>query len=217
MAKLTISFKGRPIAIHHLDEQPVTIGRNADCSIHIDSLAIAPRHAELLPTGTGHLMLALDHDFPVLVNRNPVERALLQPGDLIQVGKHDIDFSEDECEVIISTPEPTQDSSEERPSEEEDPVPAYIQVQSGADIGKVILLRRAVTRLHHLGMHDLAVTRENNTYSLVRLNPDLLVKIDGKPMMEEEAPLGDKTRIETESTRFGFFIGEGGDIGAMDV
>jgi len=205
MAKLTVSFKGRLIAIHHLDEQPVTIGHDPNCRIHIDSLAVAPRHVELLVTDTGYLMLALDPNFPVLVNGKTVEQAKLHPGDIIQVGKHSISLSEDEPEVIISLPSQVPDTTSGQEPKDEDGVAAYIQVQSGGNIGKVVSLRRVVTRLKWAGIHDLAVTREGNSHILVRLNQDLVVKVDGKPMKEEEIVLSDNTSIEVGNIRLGYF------------
>ena len=99
MAKLILSFKGLLLSVHHLDERPMTIGRDPACRIAVDSLAIAPRHAELVSSDADFLLLALDPDYPVLLNNEQVDQASLHHGDEIQLGKHTLSFSNDTLEL----------------------------------------------------------------------------------------------------------------------
>ena len=101
MAKLTLSFKGHLIAIHHLGEGGATIGRDLDCAIPIDSLAVAPRHAQILAHADGYSITAIDPDHPVIVNSEKVEQAPLHHGDLIRIGKHTLHYAEAAQEVAI--------------------------------------------------------------------------------------------------------------------
>lgn len=209
MAKLTLSFKGRLLSIHHLDDEPLVIGRRSDCRIAIDSLAVAPRHAELTPIDTGFRLLALDPEFPVLLNNKPVAEAQLHHGDLIQIGKHTLSFSADSLELAPTLPsaEPPPDlvaGEEGEPAKEA--VPAYVQVQSGAQIGRVIVLRRSVTRLNRAGVGDVIVSRRGGTYHLSRLGGEALVRVNGEPVAADgETSLSNDALIEIDDVRLRFF------------
>ncbi len=98
MAKLSLSFKGRPITVHHFDENSgvTTIGRSADCTLVIDSLAVAPLHARIISSPTGSQIVAMANELSTLVNNQPITEHLLSHGDTIQIGKHTLTFAEDD-------------------------------------------------------------------------------------------------------------------------
>lgn len=229
MAKLTLSFKGRLLSVHHLDERPVTIGRDPGCGIRIDSLAVAPRHVELVPTDTIYLLLGLDTDYPVLLNNERVDQATLNHDDEIQLGKHTLHYSEDS--VVLSFPrrKPAGAAAEPAPGEPAEPpavevveeddeepaggaVPAYMQVQSGPQIGRVITFRRSVTRLNRAGAEDIIVTRQGDSYYLLRLGGQTVVRISGSRVTADgEVRLNDNDLIEIGELRFRFFAGRSGE------
>jgi hypothetical protein len=223
MAKLTLSFKGRLLSVHHLDEHPVTVGRDAGCGVCIDSLAVAPRQAELVPSDSGWLLLGLDSDYPLLLNNEQVDQASLHHGDEIRVGKHTLLYSDDSTLALPRRPraEPPPppavenqtpgavevvDEDDEQPGDE--PVPAYLQVQSGPKIGRVIAFRRSVTRLNRVGADDVIVTRQGDYYHLLRLGGQTPVHIDGIPITADgEIRLNDNALIEIGELRLRFFSG----------
>lgn len=212
MAKLMLSFRDRLLLIHHMEEQPATIGRDPDCRISIDSLAVAPKHAEIMPTEAGFLLLALDPDYPVLLNNEQVDQASLHHGDQIQVGKHILNFSEDSLELPARHRPPTEAAAASEAAEDDvgpDVSFAYVQVQSGPRIGRFIVFRRAVTRLHRVGADDVIVTRYDDAYHLLRLGGDSIVKIDGKEVESDaEVVLQTNNLIEIDDIRLQFFSGE---------
>lgn len=210
MAKLTLSFKGRLLSVHPLGEAAVTIGRDPSSGIHIESLAVAPHHAELVPCGADYLLLALDPGFPVLLNGERVDQASLSPGDRIQIGKHHLSYAANEPSPAPPAPEhppvEVKDEDEEVPSS--GPLPAYLQVQSGRRIGHIVFCRRAVTRLDALGAVDVMVTREGDRYHLLRLNGGPEVRLGGVPITATaEVRLNDHDLIEIGELRLRFFSG----------
>lgn len=211
MPKLTLSFKGHLLSVHHLEEGPVRIGRETNCRVRIDSLAVAPAHAEILPTEDGHLLLALDSDYPVWLNNEKVDQASLHHGDLIQVGKHTMIFSDDSLELapkpapIVATPAAAE---EEVADTEAKAIPAYLQAQSGRRIGQVIVLRRAVTRLKRAAAADIIVTKRAGGHWLSRLGGQTLVTVDGEEVTgDAEVALHNSSRIEIAGVRFRFYAG----------
>jgi hypothetical protein len=210
MATLTLSFKGRLLAVHHLDERPTSVGRDADCRIPIDSLAVAPRNAEIMTTETGFLLLALDPDYPVFLNGEQVDQASLHHGDTIQVGKHTLGFSEDSLQPAAPLPGmdiPGLEAADVDPAT----LTAYIQLQSGPQIGRIVVLRRSVTRLSHAGAHDLIVIRRKEGYHLSHLQGRTPFRVDSKTIQGDgEARLQNGSLIEFEDVRLQFFTEDRG-------
>lgn len=215
MTKLTLSFKGHLLSIHHLDEKPTTIGRDSDCGICVDSLAVAPKHAEFVSSDDGHLLLGLDPDYPVQLNGEQVDQASLHHGDLISIGKHTLVFSEDSQEFARAHParaaeaECDGDDSDEQGEEiPADTVTGYMQIQSGRMIGRVIVFRRAITQLKCAGAKGVVVARNGDSHQLVRLDEKVRIKIDGIPVADEdvEITLRSNDLVEIDNIRFQFFI-----------
>lgn len=208
MATLTLSFKGRLLSVHQLDERPTSIGREAGCRIAIDSLALAPKNAEVMPTEMGFLLLALDPDYPVYLNDEQVDQATLHHGDRIQIGKHTLSFSADRLES--PAPNGGIDTPSLEPADvDPDTLTAYVQLQSGPQIGRILVIRRAVTRLSHLGAEDLIVTRRADGCYLCRLQGRVPITVDGRTLdVDAEAPLLDGSLIELEGGRLQFFTAE---------
>lgn len=219
MAKLTLSFKGHYLSTHHLDEKPTTIGRDEDCRICVDSLAIAPRHAELVPSEEGYLLLGLNPDYPVRLNNEQVDQASLRHGDLIQIGKHTLVFSEDSLELAHARPTTKAEVGTEAKARADDPaeeveggptdsVTGYMQIQSGPRIGRFLIFRRAVTKLKRAGADGVAVARTGDSYQLVRLKEQVRIRIDGIPIDDQdvEVTLHHSNLVEIDNARFQFFI-----------
>jgi len=97
VAKLCLSFKGRPIAVHYFDDttEVITIGRSPNCTLVIDSLAVAPIHAKIAPNQAGGHVISVTNELPTRVNHHPITEHLLSHGDMIQIGKHTLTFAED--------------------------------------------------------------------------------------------------------------------------
>jgi hypothetical protein len=208
MATLTLSFKGKRLSVYQLDQRPMSIGREASCRIAIDSLAVAPKNAEVMPTEMGFLLLALDPDYPVYLNDEQADQATLHHGDRIQVGKHTLSFSADKLEP--PAPNAGIDTPDLEPADvDPDALTAYVQLQSGPQIGRILVLRRAVTRLSHLGAEALIVTRRAEGYYLSRLEGQASFRVDGRSLDDDaEAPLLNGSLIELENGRLQFFTAE---------
>jgi hypothetical protein len=211
MAKLTLSFKGHLISIHHLGEQPAFIGRDMSCEVPIDSLAVAHHHAVITAYPDGYSIAALDPDHPVILNNEQVEQAALHHGDLIQIGKHTLHFSEAAQEVaaIPAAPQPAAASGDWCPA----PELAYVQIQSGPELGRVVALHRDSTRLTEAGAgtDHIVITRRGAGYVVACGAPGLALDVNGEPAETgAEVPLPDAAVIEAGTLRCQFFCGGAG-------
>lgn len=213
MAKLTLSFKGRLLSVHHLERPLACVGRDPGCDIAIDSLAVAPRHAEIRREDDRFVLVALDRDHLVFRNGQRVERADLAEGDLILIGKHTLSFSEVSAESILlpSAPAlaPAPRHRRDEPPEPGELVPVYLQIQSGPHIGHMIPLMRSVTRLTLIGGHEVIVTRRDGHYVLTRIGEANLVFVGRRKLRgDEEVALVSGAPVEVDGTLCQFFCPE---------
>jgi len=208
MTKLTLSFKGRLLAVFHLTGDSSVIGRDPSCDIVIDSLALAPRHARISQTEDGAYLSALDPAQPVFLNGQRVDNALLQDGDVILVGKHTLSVVlGDDSGLELNWPtQPAAAPRREEATDGRDQVPAYLQVQSGPAIGQVIPLTRAVTRLQRIGGTEVVVTRHGGLHLLTRIGEANRVEVGGQLLQgDRQVQLHDRVRIDVDGTRCQFF------------
>ena len=204
MAKLTLSFKGHLISIHHLGEAPTRIGRDADCEIVIDSLAVAPHHATISVHPDGYSITIIDDEHPVLLNNEKIEEAPLHHGDLIQIGKHTLHYAEAAQEVAVMPAAPKPPDAVRSPQA----AIAYVQIQSGPDIGRVLALRRESTRLTRVGANEVVIARRGEGYVVNCDDPAREMGINGRPVPSGTAvPLPEAALIEIGDLRCRFFHG----------
>jgi pSer/pThr/pTyr-binding forkhead associated (FHA) protein len=210
MAKLTLTFKGRVIDVFHIERDKTVIGRNQDCTIPIDSLAVAPTHVEI--TGNddkGYLLQALEKDFPVLVNHKMTEQTSLSHGDVIQVGKHTFSFAEDVMDLGTdlggNIPQaPLSDSDEPSENDELKTPLGILQIVNGDDFGRIIPLKRNMTRIGHAGGDCAMIARREEGYFISFLegrNPPLL---NQKPIGNQAQLLTDGDIIDVGGTQMQF-------------
>jgi hypothetical protein len=198
MPKLTLSFKGRVLSAHPLAAR-TSIGRDPNCEICIDSLAIAPRHLELRQDADGVHLTALDADAPVFLNRQRVEEAQLQDGDQLQVGKHTLTFS-----ASAPAPTPAPAPIPEVPPPPRAPASPYLQVLSGPHMGRLIPLSRAMMRFGRPGGDCAMIVRRGDGHFLAPLEGQPPM-IDGVPVADTGSVLQAQCRLRIGDTELQFF------------
>ena len=212
MAKLTLSFKGHLIAIHHLGEKVATIGRDLDCDIPIDSLAVAPRHAQILAHADGYSITAMDPEHPVILNSEKVEQAPLHHGDLIRIGKHTLHYAEAAQEVAVmptaGAQTPGAGPGRAAGSTGSAPDLAYVQMQSSRKLGRILVLHHGRIRLTVAGAELVVITRRGDDYILVCAPGVTRFGVNGVPTQPgAEIRLDDAALIEVDDLRCQFFSG----------
>lgn len=210
MAKLTLSFKGHALSTHPVDDQPLLVGRDPLCQIRIDSLAVAPKHALIYSSADSFSVRALDAKHPVRINMAQLgEPRPLKDGDVLQIGKHTLIFSSASIDFTPPPPttEPTADGNIDRAGKRpRGCLGAYLQVLSGAELGKILTFRRALTRLSKIGADHVIVTRSGDTLSLSLLTDQNEASIDGIDIGHGiEVPLHNGSVIEVNGIRCKLF------------
>jgi pSer/pThr/pTyr-binding forkhead associated (FHA) protein len=210
MAKLTLTFKGRVIDVFHIESDKTKIGRNEDCAITIDSLAIAPVQVVITRNDDQTYRLqALDKEFPVLVNHEKTEETTLNHGDVLQVGKHTLSFSEDVMDLGADLgPNKTNDSlsveDEQVDSDESQAPSGILQIINGDNFGRIIPLKKNMTRIGHVGGDCAMIARREDGYFISFLEGPNPPRINQKPIGNQAQLLTDGDIIALGDTQMQF-------------
>ena len=92
MAKLIFSLDNKILNEFLLDKERTTIGRRPTNDIYIDNLAVSGEHAVILKKGKDYYIEDKESTNGTEVNDKLIKSYLLQSGDLISFGKHQLKF-----------------------------------------------------------------------------------------------------------------------------
>ena len=148
VSQVSLLFKDRILSIYSLNKHNnFVIGNTPDCQIHINSLAVSPKHAQITYSDHTYFIEELDNKSNILINNKRIDsREHLSDGDHITLGKHTLIFSFDE--------------RNELPEHKEDFAPVtnnaigWIQYLNGHNMGKTIQIKN--------NMSNISDEKENN-------------------------------------------------------
>ena len=201
MFKLTLLFRDKLLQVHHLSEGDTLIGRNPDCGVQIDSLAIAPQHARVTVRGAQITLHDISDGAGVQVNNKIISEQALQDGDYIQLGKHTLKVSRDDSVFSQSAP-----TTPEPPPAAATPVHiGWLQVLNGPHLGRAFPIEHDPHRIGKPGMPSALITRTDQHYQITTLEGDAC-QVDGRPLDTTGQPLIDGAIIECGELRMQFFL-----------
>jgi pSer/pThr/pTyr-binding forkhead associated (FHA) protein len=103
MPKLTLQFEGTALREYIVDGS-VTIGRLPDNGVIVDNPAVSGHHARVFREGDRVILEDLKSTNGTFVNGRPVTRHVLQHGDEVLVGKHQLVFDRTTDDRPVSAP-----------------------------------------------------------------------------------------------------------------
>ena len=95
MAKLYLTFDGRPLKEFTLSHGVITIGRLPDNLVQIDNLAVSGHHAKVYWEGEHYILEDTGSTNGTYVNETRVGKHTLTDGDKILIGKHTLEFADE--------------------------------------------------------------------------------------------------------------------------
>jgi len=195
MAKLILTFNGKPLKDYELDQEIITIGRKPTNDIHIDNLAVSGTHAKILTILNDSFIEDLNSTNGTLINGQRINKHALRNGEKIIIGKHTLEYineaeeageGEFEKTMIIRPDGMDQPVSSETSKKLEKSIgkiaadlasdgaagassksEAYLELMSGANSGKRIKITKILTTLGKPGIQVAAVTRRPLGFFLI--------------------------------------------------
>jgi hypothetical protein len=197
MAKLILTFHGNPVGETELEKEYTTIGRKSDNDIQVDNLAVSGHHARIIRILNDFFLEDLDSTNGTTVNGTPVTKHALNHGDRIDIGKHQLEFVNEEQDdaaddlektVVMSfgamgnlinkpaaeapqasAPAPAA-APPPAPAAQPEPQAARLQILNGPNSGRELKLVKEVTTLGKKGVQVVAITRRHHGYFMVQID-----------------------------------------------
>lgn len=222
MSKLTLSFKGRVLKVFPVLQGEMHIGSDPSCTLHIDSLALAPRHARVDTRGIETTVVDLGSADGTFVNNNRIERQVLKDGDVIRVGKHTLGFEFDEVIQDAPLPEP---QVEEIPADDAEAMTSgmqsglhsglnsglhkaqtgWLQILSGQNLGQTLSLNRSVTNLGKPGVATAVIARREDGYFITHLEGPVPPTVNEQAIGSEPHKLEQDDVIQIGNIKMQFY------------
>lgn len=199
MSKLTLSFKGKMLKIFQMSDGEMVIGSDPACPLHIDSLAVQPRHATITTQNDVSVLRDLGSPEGLLVNGSKIEEHTLKDNDEIQIGKHTMLFS-----FVSTAGESGEDSF--KAATMNAAKSAWLQILTGSNVGKTISLRNNMTNLGKAGVQTAVIARRGNGYFITHLEGEHSPKVDGVPIGNESRQLEDSNVIQLGNIKMQFTL-----------
>lgn len=209
MSKLTLSFKDKVLKVYPLPEGEAIIGSDPACRLHIDSLAVQPRHASIITQGTTSVLRDLGSSDGTFVNGKKLSGDYtLKDDDVIRVGKHDLLFTlEIPVEAIRAETLAEMDQGEELKLE---PIrelkSGWLQLLSGHNVGKTISLSRNLTNLGTPGVQTAVIAKRSDGYFLSHLEGEHPPTVDGVSIGDTSWHLQDGNVIQMGNVKMQFYL-----------
>ncbi|MGH8549328.1 MAG: FHA domain-containing protein [Methylococcales bacterium] len=216
MAKLTLTFKGKPIRAYQFDAGDcISIGRNDENQIQIDSLAIAPTHA-VINFGDGQSIISQQqNDFPLQVNNTQTTRHELQHGDQISIGKHVLYFTEETTLLEMPSARGYRNSDEtdhklldDELKQASQTAEGQLQILNGRNIGRVISLKGGLTRLGKPETGVAVIAKRKDGFYIASLDSGAQIKLNGQSVHDKSIQLKQGDLLEIDRTEMQFFVHE---------
>ncbi len=176
MAKLILSYQGQPRKNYFLGNEEVVVGRDQRCSVHINDPGMLPEHARITLDNGVYTISAEGVDRELLVNHGHVRQHALRDGDIIHCGDYTLTYAEDHGlagSLLKAIP----------------PATGWLQILTGPNEGRVIILNRPALRLGKAGVMTAIITRQDDGYYLTHLDGSKHPQINETTVADRAYPL----------------------------
>ena len=96
-AKLILSLNKSVLGEYPLDKERILLGRKPDNDIQVDNLAVSGQHAAIITILSDSFLEDLDSTNGTYVNGKLIKKHALKNGDVVQIGKHELKYVNDEA------------------------------------------------------------------------------------------------------------------------
>ncbi len=229
MAKLILSMDGLVLKEIPLLKERMSIGRKAHNDIQIDNMAISGEHAAVVTILNDSFLEDLNSTNGTLVNGQSVKKHFLKDGDVIELGKYKMKYlavsvapgetpDYDRSMLFQSGPlpdvatlgDPMVAAAGGRPLSAAvsaaSPPAAAIQLLSGSNAGRELLLTKTLTTLGKPGLQVAVIARRPHGYFLTHVEGATFPTVNGQTLDAQAHRLEDHDVIEIAGVKMEFFI-----------
>lgn len=212
MTRLVLSLDGKILEEIFLATPRTTIGRRVHNDIVIDHLGVSGEHAALVQSPEGLHIEDLRSTNGTYVNDQTVERQLLNPGDVIGIGRFRLLVAGGEPGSHLDGDTDHEFAAAGRSAPGADFHPGgeavigrpVVRVLDGPAAGREVLLTKERTTLGKPGVLVVAIDRHGDTHLLSQVEGRVRALVNGAPLPATGSPLQDGDLIDLLGTRLNF-------------
>ena len=187
----------------------MTLGSDPSCTIHIDSLALQPEHAQINTVNNESAIRDLNTDEGTFIGQNKIEGLhILKDGEVIRVGKHTIAYSFSE-DITNETDIITESLSEEGSPikmEAHEKTQGWLQIMNGSNLGKTMSLNKSMTNLGKPGVSTAVITKRQDGYFISQLEGNYPLLIKNQELGDKSLQLADGDTIQIGNIKMQFYL-----------
>ena len=205
MAKLTISLGGSVLREFEIDQDRITIGRRPSNDIVLDDSTVSGNHAAVLNLQNVYIE-DLRSTNGTLLNGKPVQKRMLNHGDVITIGQHELRFVDEQAQDFESTVLLAPGTQEAAPAPAKQPC---ITVMDGPKAGEALALTKSYTTVGKPGVQVAVIAQRGGGYFLTPLTGGMggatgPIRINAEPISGSSVPLNEGDVIEVAGIRMKF-------------
>ncbi len=234
VAKLVMKSDSGEQQEYSLTKETTTIGRKPSNDVHVDNLSVSGSHARIITILEDSFLEDLGSTNGTYVNGKLIKKHALINDDIITLGKFQMTYlhtggnadQDFEQTMVISPGEKgmpetaagskeidrsVQKISQAMARDKQDSHPARnacLQLLSGANAGKELTLKKALTTIGQPGMQVAAITRRPQGYFLIHVDGgpnNLLPKVAGNQIGKNAHQLNEHDIIEVAGVKMEFY------------
>jgi pSer/pThr/pTyr-binding forkhead associated (FHA) protein len=209
VAKLTLSFKDKVLKVYYVEPGEVVIGSDPSCQIHIDSLALQPRHAAITTEHHKSVLRDLGTADGTFVDDKRISTPHpLKHDEVIRVGKHTLLYTTEPADELAEEGNELidPDGNELKLVPKTPPKHAWLQLLNGANVGKTISLTRNMTNIGKAGVQTAVITRRDEGFFISHLEGERTPLVDGQPIGDKSWKLEDGNIIQIGNVKMQFTL-----------
>ena len=217
MSKLTLSFKGKVLRVFPLHQGVTEIGSDESCLIHIDSLAVEPKHARIETHGSDSILFDQKSDEGTYINQTRITEHKLKDGDVIRIGKHNLLYTYEEVSQLDANESstsidihPVMEELETREQQEKFQTQAskqgWLQILNGQNLGKTLSLNRSMTNLGKPGVATAVITKRGDGYFISHLEGKFPPTVGNESIGDRSIKLKDGDTIKIGNIKMQFYL-----------
>ena len=217
MSKLTLSFKGKVLRVYPLQQGIMEIGSDESCAIHIDSLAVEPKHARIETHGSDSILFDQNSEEGIFLNQTRLSEHKLVDGNVIRIGKHNLLYTYEEVTQLDANESST--SIDIHPVIEELAVneapekfhtqpskQGWLQILNGQNLGKTMSLNRSMTNLGKPGVATAVITKRGDGYFISHLEGKFPPSVGSESIGDRSIKLADGDTIKIGNIKMQFYL-----------
>ncbi|MCB5196055.1 FHA domain-containing protein [Deefgea salmonis] len=201
MAKLILSFEGKPVKEINLSAQRTLIGRRSSNQIQLDHLAVSGVHAALECIGEDYFIEDQHSKNGTALNGKKIKRSRLNNADEIKIAKYRLQFIQDHAAQSVNEFESTMPMNLH-----EAPRNALIRVLTGLHAGREFLIDKECCTLSKAGVQVAKILRREEGFFLAHVQGKERPRVNGLLLNALEQQLNEADLIEILDIRMAFFF-----------